>query len=292
MVAKLTSILYELLVCKGLSLKDSLELISDGKNNLISKTGKYLLNSILGGIALSNGMRKCPYIKFDNIYITFIFYGEKTGNIKGIITFLMNRCNRRKENDFKLFEATSYPCLVILVSIWLCIYLVKESSFKIGNEVFFYLFFLIFICFCIFWGIKKIIGENKIYEAFLSVGYLVKSGINLYDAIGCGAQIVGVTSSNGLKFQIAREKLLLGMNLHDAFSLGNRYKNAFFYAEKSGGKTDVFEKLARWIGEDDERKRKICLSLIEPIFILITGLFLMILVVYFFLPFISEISWI
>ena len=291
MLARFTSILYELIVCKGISLKDSLELIADKNNNIISKTGKYLLNSILQGTSLSNGMKKCPYIKFDNIYISFIYYSEKTGNLNETITFLMKRCNRIKENNFKLFEATSYPFFVILISVCLCFYLMKENSLKFGNEIYRYLFFLFFVCFFVFLGIKKIIGEDKIYEAFLGIGFLVKAGINLYDAVGCGVQIVGAYSSNGIKFQKAREKLLLGMNLHEAFSLGKKYSNAFFYAEKSGGKTDVFEKLARWVGEDDEKRRKICLSLIEPIFILITGLFLIVLVVNFFLPYMSDISW-
>lgn len=292
MIAKFTSILYELIVSKGLSLKDSLEVISERNNNIVSKTGKYLLNVVLQGTSLSNGLRKCPYIKFDNIYILFIYYGEQTGNIKETITFLNKRCNRLKENNFKLVEASSYPILVIFISLCLCLYLYSDNIYNFNNEIFIYLFILISICIFLFLGFRKIVGENKIYEAFLGIGFLVKAGINLYDAVGCGAQIVGVSSCFGIKFQKAREKLLLGMNMHQAFSLGKKYENAFFYAEKTGGKTDVFEKLANWIGDDDEKKRKICFSLIEPIFILLTGLFLIVLVVNFFLPYMSDISWV
>lgn len=295
---RFTNILYELIVEKKMKLMESLELIvkhnnNESKsyferNNIIGKTASFLLSEMLNGTTFANGLKKCPYINFDNIYIAFINYAERTGQINETISFLNKRCIRKKENKYKLFQASLYPFLVIFLATMGSTFLAVKQYFNFCYDTFIYLGLLVFFSFIVFLGIKKTLGENKIYEAFLGIGFLLRAGISLYDAVGCGAQIVGVSSKEGIKFQIARDKLLLGMDIEKAFSLGKKYENAFFYANKTGGKIDVFEKLADWIFIADEKKRKICFSLIEPIFILITGMFLMLIVSNVFLPYISN----
>lgn len=287
-----TNILADLVVCKNFSLKDSLEIISKKNKSIIGKTGNFLLENILQGTSLSSGMRRCTYINFDDIYISFINYAEKTGNLPETILFLQKRCKRKEENKSRLIESSVYPVIVISLSIIFCIYFKNQEYFKFSKDIFFYILLLILFSFILFICTVKIIGENKIYEAFLGIGFLLKAGICIYDAIGCGAQIVGTTSKTGIMFQRAREKLLFGMDLQHSFSMNKKYKDIFYYADKSGGKIDVFNKIAEWILHDDEKRRRICLSLIEPIFILIAGLFLIIIVINFVLPNISDISWI
>lgn len=294
MVAAFTKMLFELICEKKISLKDSLEIINKKnkkiENNRISKIGNYILKDILAGSSFSNSLRKCPYVIFDDIYISFINFAEKTGMLCETIEFLNKRCERKKENLFKIIEVGIYPILVIFISAIGSLYLYYSKLFDVSNNIFIYLFILIFFSMAIFWGLKSTICENKLYEAFLAVSFLIKSGVCLYDAVGCGAQVFGVTSKNGIDFLKAREKLLLGMDLEKAFSLGPKYSDAFFFAERSGGKADIFEKIAKNIGEYDEKKRRICFSLMEPIFMLLTGIFLIILISNIFLPYISEYS--
>lgn len=301
MVEKFTKVLFELLVDKGLSLRECLEIMS-GKNRCeknvaykqkkIEKVGGFLLGEIMKGTTLSNSLRKCPYISFDDIYISFINFAERSGQLKETITFLKGRCERRKETERKLFEAGIYPSVVVCLAGVGCLYLYFSNLLNIGNKIFIYLGILFLVCICVFLCLKKILGENKLYESFLAISFLLNAGINLYDAVDCGAQIVGITTKNGLKFQKAKEKLLLGMDLENSFSLGQKYSDAFFFADKGGGKSDVFEKLAKWLGDNDERRRILCISLLEPLFILITGVFLIILVANVFVPYISDLSFI
>lgn len=290
MKEKFTRALYDLMVEKDLTLKESLEIIAASNISKIGKIGNYLLEEILKGGSLSNSMSRCPYVDFDETYIAFINLSESTGQLRESITYLKDRLEREKERKFKLIEVGIYPSLVVLLAGVGCLILISSDLFKIDNKILIYLFLLIIASICIFIAIKNAIGENKIYEAFFVVGLLLRSGINLYDAINCGAQILGVNTKNGMKFQKAGEKLLLGMDIEKAFSLGKKYTDAFFFANKGGGKADVFEKLAKWIGDKDEKKRTICLSLIEPIFIFITGVFLLILVANIFMPFITSLS--
>lgn len=296
MVEKFTKVLYELLVDKELSLKSSLEIVAGKISNIhFSRTGtekiaSYVLEEMLSGASFSNSLRKCPYVNFDDVYISFINFAEKTGRIGETFDFLNKRCERKKENYFKIIEVGIYPIFVVLLAAVGSLYLYFSRLISVNFNIFIYLGFLFIFSFGIFWGIKKTICEDTLYEAFLAVGFLIRSGVSLYDAVGCGAQILGVNSKMGLEFLNAREKLLLGMNLKNAFCIGSRYSDAFFFAEKSGGKADVFEKLAKYIGEKDEKKRSVCFSLIEPVFMLITGIFLMILIVNIFLPYISNYS--
>lgn len=295
MMGKFTELLYELFVNKSLDLKESLQIISCSKkqkNNVMSKSARYILDEIMKGDSLANSMSKCPYINFDDIYISFINFAEQTGQFKETIEFLKKRCDRKKDVKEKVIEAGVYPTVVVCLAGGGCLYLKVSNLFFIQNKFFIHLGFLFIVSIFIFLCIKKFIGENKLYEAFLAVGFLLKAGINMYDAMNCGAQIVGVTTKFGKLFNQAGSKLLLGMDLEKAFSLGDKYSEAFYYGGKAGGKADIFEKIANWIGEKDEKRRIICLSLIEPFFILVTGGFLIILVVNVFMPYISNLSFI
>ena len=293
MTDNFTKVLYELVVEKQLSLKESLEIISrNGRSGVISKTASFLLDEILNGCTFANSLRKCPYVNFEDVYISFVNFAERTGNIRETIDFLYKRWERGKERVFKLIEVGIYPGVVVCLAGVGCLLLRLSNLFEIDKSIFLHLFFLFIVCIGIFLGIKKIIGENKLYEAFLAISFLLRAGVSLYDCVSCGAQIMGINSKKGQDFQVAGEKLLLGMDLENAFSLGKRYSDAFFFAEQGGGKADVFEKLAKWIGDDDEKRRKICFSLIEPLFILVTGVFLIILVTHIFLPFINQLTFI
>lgn len=294
MVAEFTKVLCDLMVEKDLDLQDSLKIMARLPNSRLKKCGFFLLNEIMNGGSLSNSMRRCPYLSFDDIYICFINFAERAGagRLEETLTFLDKRMCRRKEMAFKLIEVGIYPSLVVLLAGGGSLFLHFSDIFQVGREIFIYLGLLLFVCFGIFMGLKSVLGENRLYEAFLAIGFLLKAGVSIYDSVVCGAQIMGITSKKGQQFLRAGEKLLLGMDLENAFALGKKYSNAFYFAEKSGGNADIFEKLAKWIGEVDERKRAICISLIEPLFIFVTGLFLIILVVNIFMPYISNLSFI
>ena len=51
-----------------------------------------------------------------------------------------------------------------------------------------------------------------------------------------------------------------------------------------------FKKLAVWIDEKAQKRRKLCLCLVEPLFICVTGVFLLCLVMKFFMPFMNDMN--
>lgn len=304
---KFTRQIYQLCVKQKINVADSLELMAVRKtasffSERIQKAALFLLNELKAGESFSAAMKTCTLINFDEVYVQAIRFAEMNGNLLQTLSFLNERCERHKKNINKLIEACTYPFFVILVAIIGSAGLIYISS---GNGSYFagaddlsmkyklikYVSLLIFVCVLTMFFIIRVVGENKIYEAFYISGFLIKAGMNVSNAIGCGQIIVGEDSKTGRKFGEAREKIEYGMGLEEAFSLNTEISEALYFADKSGKKSDVFEKIAEQIGEKDELRRKVCLELVEPLFIVITGAFLMILVINFVMPFMNNSSW-
>ena len=311
-VRKFTDSLYELYAGRGLSLIESLEIIAGRtgeRQNPVKRAAQEILSSLSDGSLFSNALKSCISLNFDRTYITFIAFSERSGDLKDTISFLHERCRRRQENFLKLLEAMIYPAFVVALSVAACIFLFIYGNDFVGKGLHEQNFFdaaqkiklikalswLFIFCVIVFSILKKNMGENKLYEAFLATGFLINAGVNVASAVGLGMLVLGEDSKFGRAFSQAREKLEFGMNLETAFSSlvegkGRRMKEAFYYAQKAGGKADVFEKMALWINACDEKKRNMCLRLIEPLFVAATGIFLLILMVNILMPVMNDIN--
>lgn len=300
MIQKFTRELYDLFVKDNIGLVESLRIMKKkpGKRLFlqnecqIQKTADYLLKKLENGNLLSNAMKSCTYMKFDKTYISIISLAERSGNLKKSIIFLKEKFERDKENKEKMISVFIYPAVVIcfafVICVYLCTYFDKEKQFLI------YRAFFAFFCFCILvvMIIKKNLEGNKLYEAFFTIGFMVDSGIDLANAVGCGSQILGIDSKLGKKFITAKERLEYGMSLENAFSFDSDFQEAFYYADQVGRKSEIFSNIAEWMSDKCKKKRNAILLLIEPLFITITGIFLLILVVNFFMPFMNDFSWV
>ncbi len=307
-----TSLLFDFLVVQKMNLQESLEIISKNlgkKNNkFISETAIQISESLKNGNLLSTSLKKSSFIKFDSVYISFIRFAEITGNLVAIITFLKERCQRKKENTNTIISASIYPLFVIFLSVFASLFLVFFSDnfiFGEGNfikseqkfEILKSLFVFVIFTFLIFYLLYRNLSENKIYEAFLAIGFLLKNGINMSVAIGYGVFIVGSESKEGKKLNLVKERLEIGMDLKSAFGIGKEkcfkiknFENAIYYAERGGGKSDVFEKIAELLKEELEQRRKIGLTFVEPLFVGLAGLFLIVLVMNFFMPILTNLG--
>ena len=207
-----------------------------------------------------------------------------------------------------LIQASVYPVFVVVVSVAATVGLLLYSNslwdqeafgFQFSENLFssFYLSFSFLIMFCIaaFFLLRKILGTNKLYEAFLATGFLIKGGESLANAVNGAVSILGYDSKEGQLFAQAGKKLSYGVSLKSAFelnswnsSLRQEMEEAFFYAENSGGENDVFEKIALWLNAKDEKRRAICFKLLEPFFICGTGVFLLVFLMNLVLPIFTQ----
>lgn len=294
MVEEFTRRLDELYVQQKLDLSEALKIMFHRKNkhkSQIMKAAEYLYRQLELGNPFSNSLRTCPFINFDDFYVSFITMAELTGDLKDAVSYLNRKLERKHKNRMKLLEACIYPVFVIFLAVISSFFLITYTEITSPLLIFKMIFILLICCFCIFLCISKVMCDDRLYETFLIIDFLLKAGVGMSEAVGCGVQILGINTRMGRIFQEAKEKLEYGVNLENALKLGERYEEGFYMADKAGGKTEVFGKMAGWLNQKIERKRRICISLIEPVFLLITGVFLLCLVMNIFMPFMNDMKW-
>lgn len=300
-VKQFTDSLYELVCVQNIPLKESLEIMGNsdaGENKKkIINAAQEIYGFMLQGLSFSAALSKCTEISFDVSYVTFISFSELTGKLSESISFLKRKNDEQKENSQCLIGACVYPVFVIFLAVVFCTLLIvngnnlvpgfqnlwtRENQLKLIKNI------LLLICISIFSlnFLLKNLNRNKTYEAFVVVNFLIESGMNMSIAFSYAALVLGETTKEGKLFMQAKDRLSLGMDLKTAFGIEqNNYlkipglKTALYYAQKGGSKENVFEKVAATIKEKDDQRRKICLSLIEPLLIGITGMLLIVFVI-------------
>lgn len=296
-----TKILYNLFVGQNLSLSKSLLIMrSKPKADSVSRAAASIYVSLENGSLFSNALKFCRALSFDDVYISFVSIAEKNGDLKTTLFYLKEKLEREADYKKKMTGALIYPVFVILIAIAASIFIglyTKTADFQL---LFQYLGGLILICSGLLFIIVKVLGENSLFEAFTAVDFLIRNGIELSEAVACAVQIAGPSSRIGRLFENARIKLSYGMDLQNAFGaingckslLYSRLKDALYYADAGGSKNDLFGRIAAHLAAEKERSRMLCLSLIEPIFIVITGGFILVLLITFFMPLINNTGWI
>lgn len=294
---KFTKMLYELFVIQKNSLSKSLLIMSmKPKKDPVSKAADYIFCALAKGSFFSNALKTCSAINFDEVFISFISIAEKNGDLKTALAYLKQKLEREKETKKKIAEASIYPVFVILLTIISSIFLGFYTKTSDLGLLIKYVLVLIFVCCAMYFVIVKVLGENRLYEAFSAVDFLITHGIELSEAVECAIQILGPSSKIGRLFENARMNLSYGMDLQTAFNC--REKNctklseAFYYADIGGSKNDIFGRIAAYLKSEKDKRRVICFSLIEPVFIVITGAFILAIVMTFFMPLINEIGFI
>ena len=298
-----TQLLFELTKKQNLSLVESLEIMSKfQKKGAVEFAAKHILECLNQGLSFSGALKTCKEIEFDDLYISFVGFAEKTGHFGETCEFLYFRCKRKHENLVQIFEACLYPVFVVLLSIAAASFLMifgksnnvfgdigfsMEQSEKIISSCFRGCVFLFCFFSISFFVLKNILSDNKMFESFLAADFLVRSGINLIDTFDALVSVAGIDSSLGQEFLKIKNKILQGTEFSMAFMGLNKKLERFFYlAQHTGGECDVFGKMAAFLKEFDEKRRKICFTLIEPIFICGTGVFLIILLSGIYVPFV------
>ena len=276
------------LIEEKLTLYQALKIIGSSKvtDKKIRNCAEYLADSVENGTSFSSAVRTCPYITFDNVYISFISFSEESGNLNETLDFLLDRTIRKEENRNSLFSALVYPLFVVFLV--LCV----SVLFLFSDEIFPGSMFLL--------GIDKREAAKTVFFCFMtflffSVITAVGGGvINMAQACNMASVVLGIDSKFGKVFQKAREGLEYGMDLRTAFSRGNDLKVqkkielALLLAEETGNKNKVFLKIADSLKKENERNRKYCLTLVEPAFIVLTGIFVLGIVINLVLPVVSD----
>lgn len=307
-----TQKLEELVCSKNCGIQRALYILSRNTSShykTVTQAADYIYNSLLSGNSFSAALKLCTVIEFDLVYISFICFAERCGTLEKTLSYLRKKCERENENFSRVIEASVYPVFVIIMAVAAGILLysysfsllsgMEENSNELISRLVASLIlsfsFLILFCATAILILKKSLGTDKLYEAFLAAGFLIKGGESLSNAVKDAVSILGYETKEGQLFARAGEKLSYGLSLKDSFTVNSwngvikqELEEAFFYAENSGGESDVFEKIAVWLATCDEKRRIICFKLIEPFFICGTGIFLLMFLLNAILPLFAQ----
>lgn len=289
-MAEFTSVLFDLFVRQGIELAACLLIMSRNHRRAsrrIMLASDYLYKELEKGNLFSNSLKTCRYISFDEVYVSFIMLAEKNGDLKAAVTYLHDKLERNKKNRQKIFMLSLYPFFVVCAAIAASILVGFMTNTENWSSLLHHIFILIFVCVGVYLLILFLLGDNKLTEAFVAVDFLVKKGIDLSAAVECAVQIAGPSTITGRKFEEAKRKLEYGMNLQSAFCSSGKIGEAFYYADVAGNQDDIFSRIAFYLREENEHRRTICMAFVEPLFILIVGVFLLSLLMDYFMPFIN-----
>lgn len=294
MLRKFLKELDEIYVENGIGLQESLRIMSShyekkrfcfgNSRKRVSKIAENLLKSLGCGETVTDSFSSCKFLNFDASFISFIEIGEKTGDLRRIVSYLKNKYERMHESKMIVIEAGIYPMFVIILAIAISIFLM--NLFTLNNEitVLKLVFGLIFFSSVFFLAVYKGLKNDTLFEAFFAMDFMVNSGNSVSKAIEVAEQIVGVHTKYGKMFFEAKKSLEKGLNYEKAFSFGDRYAYFFYLADNSGDEKRVFKLIADKIYRKKQMKRKLCMTMIEPLFLIITGIFILAIIVTCFLP--------
>ena len=113
---------FSVMLSSGISLVDSLEVLSSSAERRVSHVCAQLSRTISSGHTLSGAMRRFPY-SFDAVIVALVAVGEKTGSLDFILKAIAKRVDDRCKHRQRVIQALTYPAVVVLISLALIVLL-------------------------------------------------------------------------------------------------------------------------------------------------------------------------
>ncbi len=95
MQREFTEVLYELFVRQNLSLSHSLLIMSrKPKKDRVKLAAESIYSALENGSVFSSALKTCEYVRFNDVYISFILLAEKNGDLKSTVSYLKEKLVR------------------------------------------------------------------------------------------------------------------------------------------------------------------------------------------------------
>ena len=299
-IADFSASLLELLE-SGIPLDTSLEVIHSqgGAGGSVRKLAGEILGKLAEGYTFSASLAMSS-VHADEKYITLVSASESGGSITSALRFITERAERRREAEARIKTVSVYPAVVVLVALAGSIALLcfqGEFLVSIPAED---LYGGVFTAVCVLFAgiaavalyVKKSMTENSLQPVFFALGFLSEAGFDLASSL----DIAIMYSADDKKLSNA----LLGVQrmLAEGSSLGDAFRSFKVFpkdvaarlslADIHGNTGAVCGSIADAIEKKDARRRNACMQLIEPLLIICTGLYILILAETIVLPFMTS----
>ncbi|MCL2880808.1 MAG: type II secretion system F family protein [Treponema sp.] len=287
------------------SLADSLRILAGkGMEKHIRDCAILLLAAMKKGKSLSESLRdmQAGKVFFVPLYLTLIGAGELTGNIEDVLERIVYDLRRKQQARESVINILIYPAIVVFIAIAGTIAIIVKgmplfitggivsanvvSDAKSGMGIagvtlllcgaaFFMVYFRIFY------------NDSDDFRIFYMLDFLLRSNIPLLEALShC---ITSITNTRYGKILVSIKKdIASGVPFSQAFARIPHFPpyvtGWLFVAGANGNAADLCGTIKDYYSRKNEKIREIASKLVEPSVIVLTGIYVLIIMVTVILP--------
>ena len=282
-------------------LKNSLEVLSaeNSININVKKMSTEILEKLSEGFSFSSALNLSSF-SIKERYLTLISASESGGSLIQALKFIKEIFTQKKELEERIKSVSLYPSLVVSIALAATFVLLHfRNEFLVSvpeNELYSGVFTAIAVLFAgigaVALYIKKAMGENTLYSVFFALSFLSESGFDFSNCLDIAIMYSVQDKEINKALLNVKTKIQEGEGLGEAFSHYKIFPKEIVarlsLAEIHGNIDKVTRGIAKSIEKKDVAKRNQCMQLIEPLLILCTGLYILILVETIVLPFLTS----
>ena len=282
-------------------LKNSLEVLSaeNSINMNVKKMSAEILEKLSEGFSFSSALNLSSFSVKER-YLTLISASESGGSLIQALKFIKEIFTQKKELEERIKSVSLYPSLVVSIALAATFVLLHfRNEFLVSvpeNELYSGVFTAIAVLFAgigaVALYIKKAMGENVLYSVFFALSFLSEAGFDFSNCLDIAIMYSVQDKEINKALLNVKTKIQEGEGLGEAFSHYKIFPKEIVarlsLAEIHGNIDKVTRGIAKSIEKKDVAKRNQCMQLIEPLLILCTGLYILILVETIVLPFLTS----
>ena len=282
-------------------LKNSLEVLSaeNSINMNVKKMSAEILEKLSEGFSFSSALNLSSFSVKER-YLTLISASESGGSLIQALKFIKEIFTQKKELEERIKSVSLYPSLVVSIALAATFVLLHfRNEFLVSvpeNELYSDVFTAIAVLFAgigaVALYIKKAMGENVLYSVFFALSFLSEAGFDFSNCLDIAIMYSVQDKEINKALLNVKTKIQEGEGLGEAFSHYKIFPKEIVarlsLAEIHGNIDKVTRGIAKSIEKKDVAKRNQCMQLIEPLLILCTGLYILILVETIVLPFLTS----
>ena len=287
------------------SIVDALNILSQGgMEKYIRDSAKSLLTTMKKGKCLSESLRisEKGKIFFDPLYLTLITAAELTGNLENVLDRIaadLRRKRRAKENAANILI---YPAIIVTLAIAGTIMIIVKviplfisgglvSDDVVSNAI-------AGICIAAFvllsggsglfiYYFRIFYHDSPEFKIFYILDLLLRSNVTLTEALSQCVVSMAATKYGAILLQIKKD-IASGISFSEAFA---KIKNFSPYiigwlsvANAHGNISEACQSIRDHYEQKDNKVRELAVKLIEPAVIMLTGVYVLIIMVTVILP--------
>lgn len=286
------------LMDSGLSLFQSCSVLChlNQKDKMVRLAAESVQRKLIQGLSVSDAFLQSEVLSVPRWYGGVLCVCERSGSLHKAFSFLCELEKLLSESRERIYGALLYPVFVVLLAFFGSVFLIVHAPdfFPVSDSQFYSdsfraMFFalLVFVpsvmLLCFF--VSSSFSVDELYLACTVIEFLLSEHMSLSESL---EQAVFVCRSGSRLQNLLCNSLQLlkeGYSVESALELLHPSVGMYLHiSEQTGNVCNAFSHLKKTVTLAKKRRQTLCLSLLEPGLILITGIYIAILLKQIFLP--------